>query len=488
MSQDEVRRRHPGAPPARAAGLTASPVAAEPAGSGRASMRDVFRNGPFMRLWAAQAISQTANNMVNFALLLRVRGIVDANDLPTANTAISLVILAFSLPAVLFGPLAGVAADRWNRRTIMAIVNVLRVVSVVGILLIPTTGEANSILIAHYVGTFFFGMAGQFFAPAQGATIPALVPRAQLIPANALFNLTATGAQVLGFAALGPVMVQIFGVDEVLLFTVPLFLLCAGLVVTLPRNSTTSRALVVPDAPIHPMERIWVEMREGIVYIARNLVLVRAIVYLTLAATTFLMVAALGPDFITSVIGLRAEDIGYVVAPAGIGVVFGVLTVSRISARMERNHLIDWALIGAGVTLFLAAVSSDVLRLLFDDPSVAWEVVVAGVLLFVAGACNAYVIVPAQTLLQENSEDEMRARVYATFFTISNSVAFIPIFFAAAFADLYGVVQVLVIVAMILVVIGGLSIYRRARLAGTAPVVRRRRAAGRAGPSARRRR
>lgn len=427
------------------------------------SIGQVLRNGPFLRLWVAQAISQTANNMVNFALLLRVRGVVDDNNLTQANTAISLVILAFSLPAVLFGPLAGVVADRWNRRTIMSIVNVLRALIVIAILFIPTSGVAQTILIAHYVGTFFFGMAGQFFAPAQGATIPALVSRPQLISANALFNLTATGAQVLGFAALGPVLVQVFGVDEVILFTVPLFLICAGLVLTLPKNATASRALAVPGERIHPIQRIWVEMREGLVYIGRDRMLIRAIAYLTLAATTFLMVAALGPDFITTVVGLRPEDIGYVVAPAGLGVVVGVLTVSRISGRLERDRLIDWSLLGAGVTILLAATSGEILTRLIDTPPVAIEVIVAGVLLFGAGICNAWVIVPAQTLLQERSDDQMRARVYATFFTISNSVAFIPIFFAAAFADLFGVVKVLSVVALGLMVLGGGSVLLRHR-------------------------
>ncbi len=427
------------------------------------SIRQVLRNGPFLRLWVAQAISQTANNMVNFALLLRVKGVVDANDLAQANTAISLVILAFSLPAVLFGPLAGVVADRWNRRTIMSIVNVIRAITVVGILFIPTSGVAQTILIGHYIGTFFFGMAGQFFAPAQGATIPALVSRPQLISANALFNLTATAAQVLGFAALGPVLVQVFGVDEVILFTVPLFLVCAGLVLTLPKNATASRALALPDERIHFITRLWVEMREGLVYIARDRMLIRAITYLTLAATTFLMVAALGPDFISSVVGLRPEDIGYVVAPAGIGVVVGVLTVSRISSRLERDRLIDWALLGAGVTILLAALSEEIVSAVFEDYPVALEVIFAGALLFAAGICNAYVIVPAQTLLQERSDDQMRARVYATFFTISNSVAFVPIFFAAAFADLFGVVKVLSFVALGLMALGGGSVLRRHR-------------------------
>ncbi len=68
---------------------------------------------------------------------------------------------------------------------------------------------------------------------------------------------------------------------------------------------------------------------------------------------------------------------------------------------------------------------------------------------------------PAQTILQERSHEHIRARVYATFYTISNTVAFIPIFFAAAAADLFGVVQVLSIVALILVVVGVRSMGQR---------------------------
>src|SRR5687767_6662246 len=90
------------------------------------SMTAVLRNGPFLRLWMIQAVTQILQNVINFALLLRVRSVVEVHDLPQANTAISLVILAFSLPAVFFGPIAGVVADRVNKRTLMAVLNVAR--------------------------------------------------------------------------------------------------------------------------------------------------------------------------------------------------------------------------------------------------------------------------------------------------------------------------------------------------------------------------
>jgi len=172
-----------------------------PRPQGRQSLFSLLK-GPFLRLWIAQAFSQTANNMVNFALLLLVQDIIQIHDVEQANTAISLVILAFSLPSVLFGPIAGVLADRWDRKLLMAAMNALRAVSVISFLIINPEWHVGSILAAIYFLTFIFGIAGQFFAPALGASIPSLVPRSQLIQANALFHLTFTAAQLSGFATI----------------------------------------------------------------------------------------------------------------------------------------------------------------------------------------------------------------------------------------------------------------------------------------------
>lgn len=426
------------------------------------SVRGVLANGPFLRLWLAQAVSQTANNMVNFALLLRVRNIVDVHDLEQASTAISLVILAFSLPSVLFGPLAGVIADRTNKRTLMAIVNLLRAVAVVLFLVIRPGWHVETILAAHYLVTFLFGTAGQFFAPAQGATIPVLVPRSQLLAANALFNLTFTAAQLVGFAALGPILAKVLGLDRLFAFTVILFLACVGLVLSLP-STPPARTAPARTGDAHPMRRLMGDIREGLVFILQDPILMKAIAHLTLAATTFLMVAALGPEFITGIIGLPEEDIGYIVAPAGFGVLAGVMVVGRVVNRYPRDAVIDWAIALAGAMLLLLALSHDLLGLLWPGgrAPVPVETAVAGAFAALLGACNAFILVPAQTILQERSHEHIRARVYATFFTISNTVSFVPIFFAAASADLFGVVQVLVIVAVLLASFGLLSILQR---------------------------
>ncbi len=419
------------------------------------SIQAVLRNGPFLRLWLTQAITQVCQNMINFALLLRVRDVVEVHSLPQANTAISLVILAFSLPAVLFGPLAGVLADRSNKRVLMALLNVARAVSVLLFLVIRPDWHVETILAAYYIVTFIFGIAGQFFAPVLGATIPVVVPRTQLMSANALFNLTSTVAQLIGFAALGPILIKAVGIDSLFLGTIVVYLLCAGLVMTIPPTPVAAVRANVAD--VSPTRRLLSDMKEGMVYILQDPGLMRAIGYLTLASTTFLLVVTLGPEFVSTVIGLPKEDIGFIVAPAGAGILVGVIVVPRVVRWIGRDWLIDLSLAVGGIMIALMATSRGILDFLWNQPAPVMVVtVLVGLFAAILGMCNAFILVPSQTMLQERSHEAVRARVYATFFTISNSVAFIPIFFAAAAADLFGVVNVLLVVAAL---VGGLGIF-----------------------------
>jgi MFS family permease len=416
-----------------------------------------------MRLWLIQAVTQILQNMINFALLLRVRDVVELHHLPNANTAISLVILAFSLPAVLFGPVAGVVADRVNKRTLMAVLNVARAVAVLLFLAIRPGWHVETILAAYYIVTFLFGIAGQFFAPVLGATIPVVAKREQLMSANALFNLTSTAAQLIGFAAAGPLVVRILGVDTLFGVAVVAYVLAAGLVYTLPKTPVATRAL--DEITLRPMQRLWTDMKDGLVYILQDPALMRAIGYLTLASTTFLMIATLGPDFVTSVIGLPKEDIGFIVAPAGLGIVAGVLIVPRVARRIGRDWLIAISMLLAGLMLFFVAIARPALDILAPgEASVGSVVTVVAIFIALLGLCDAFILVPSQTMLQERSHEGIRARVYATFFTISNTVAFVPIFFAAAAADIFGVTNVLLVMAAFVGGLGFIEIFNKRRV------------------------
>jgi MFS family permease len=427
------------------------------------SFRAVLSNYPFLRLWIAQAVSQTANSMVDFSLLLRVGQTVDYHDVAQANTAVSFVILAFSLPAVVFGPIAGAVADRVSRRNLMVVTNAARAALVVLFLLVQPTWPVQIALVSYYSVSFLFGAVGQFFMPAQGASIPALVPRDQLTAANALFNLTFTATQLLGFAILGPLLSQALGVDMLFTVTLIAFAISALLTLWLPPMPIPPR--VVSVERVSAIRRVWSDIHEGLVYIRQDAILTKAIAYLTFATTIFMLIAALAPNFVATVVGVPPGDIGYLVAPAGIGVIVGVVLVPRLASRFRRDALIDWAVVVGGFALLVLSLSREILeRLLFPAKvPLMLEVALAGTLAAILGICNALVLVPAQTILQERSHEHIRARVYATFFTITSVVSFVPIFFAAAAADLIGVVRVLAGVAILLIVVGSFSLIHARR-------------------------
>ena len=218
--------------------------------------------------------------------------------------------------------------------------------------------------------------------------------------------------------------------------------------------------ILVRDEDAHPVRRIWADVKEGLNYIVQDPILMKAIAYLTFATTIFMLVAALAPNFVSLVVGLHPNEIGYIVAPAGLGVIAGVLLVPTLSARFRREALVDWAVVIGGLALLFLALSREILtRVLSPNPVPELaEIVMAGGLAALLGICNALVLVPSQTTLQERSHEHIRARVYGTFFTITSVVSFVPIFFAAAVADLLGVVRVLAAVAISLIAVGGASL------------------------------
>jgi MFS family permease len=429
---------------------------------GDASVLQVLRNQAFLRLWLVQGLSQTAQNMINFSLLVLVRQIVETQRLSGANTAISLLVLAFSVPAVIVSPIAGVIVERADKRTVMAISNGLRSLAVLAFLALDPHWEPVATLTALYVITFFFGAVGQFFGPAQAAAIPVIVRPRELLGANALFNLTFTGSQILGFATLGPLAIKLWGVEHTLIGILVLYIGTTALATLVPSTPPQPRAS--DPTTRHPFRQLMGEAREGVVLVMQRPVLIKAIAYLTLATTTYLMIASLGPAFISNILGLSSEDIAYVVAPAGLGVVAGALVVNKFTARFAAARLIDYGLVAAGLSLAAFALTEPVGRWLgFADAGVSRGIIIISVSFAAClGVSNAFILIPSQTLLQRAAPEHSLARVYATYFTISNTASFVPVLFAGAFADLFGVLKVMVVIALLLTLTGLVNLRRAA--------------------------
>jgi MFS family permease len=155
----------------------------------------------------------------------------------------------------------------------------------------------------------------------------------------------------------------------------------------------------------------------------------------------------------------------FVLLPGGVGLVTGVLLVGRIARKDNREFMINVSLLAAGVTLMLFAVIYPILRWFYSSVfgTVPGEMVILsflGVLTFFLGLFNSFISVPAQTALQERSPQDIRARVFSAFFTISNAILLLPVFFAGAIADWIGQAQAVFVIGVAVLITAGIGLRR----------------------------
>ena len=173
--------------------LDESLASAGEAGPGkRTTFVDVLRNANFRNLWLGQVVSQVGDYFTFLALTVIVSGF--SNTTEGTALAVAVVMISFSLPRLLFGLLAGVFVDRWDRRKTMLVSDLVRVVLI--LFMIPAFMAAS--LPAIFVLGFLMSTVGTLFNPAKSALIPRLVPPEQLLSANALSQTSQIVATVLG--------------------------------------------------------------------------------------------------------------------------------------------------------------------------------------------------------------------------------------------------------------------------------------------------
>jgi predicted MFS family arabinose efflux permease len=93
----------------------------------------LLKNTNFLKIWSAQLLSQIASNLLNFALIIRIFDL--AANTPFANISVSLLILSFGIPSIIFAVLAGAYVDHLDRKKVLVITNLLRAVLVLMFLL-----------------------------------------------------------------------------------------------------------------------------------------------------------------------------------------------------------------------------------------------------------------------------------------------------------------------------------------------------------------
>jgi MFS family permease len=412
----------------------------------------VLRNSGFLRLWSAQVVSQTAQNGLMFALLVLI------TERSGSSTQGSLLVLAFTLPSVLFSIPAGVLVDRWHKRTVLIVTNACR--AGMAVLFILT----QQWVVALLGVTLCFSSISQFFGPAESSSIPALVPRRQLISANALFQLTLTGSQFLGLVVLAPALLKTGGADLFFGAMIVLYGGATALVASLPRGFE-------PELRVEPVSALGLvrattrDVSETLRTIRDDRISLLALVQLTMSSSLAMLFGLLVPRYVRDVLDIAPDNAVFVFAPVAVGAVVGLRTLRWLTARLDKQVVVTIGLFGiAGSLLALAAV--DPISGLVEQAGAGQFVQALGrvqprfatftlsVIVLVTMICAvpmgffyALVNAPAQTIIHERAPADMRGRFFGTQLLLANCSSLVLLLVAGAAADALGVTIVLALYA-----------------------------------------
>jgi MFS family permease len=431
----------------------------EPRGSRKTGMSEapsvtgasgVLANKRFVALILSQVLTQVGGNMVLFGLTLQVY------RLTGSSTSVSVLLLTFLVPAVIFGAVAGVYVDRFDRRKILLATNVAR--GAAFLVLVFFDHE----LIVLYAVTIVVATLTTFFAPAEAAMIPVVVDRRHLTAANGIFIFTLQASFVAGFAILGPLVNNLVGTEVLIAIVAGFYLLGAGMCWILPASDPRAgpnRALEAIGDAERAVAATFSQLREGLGYIRQNRRIFWSLSYLAITASLVGVLGVLGPDFAVKVLGLREADFVIVVLPLGMGLVLGILLLNVYGKFVRRQRIIEGGLIGLGITLVVLGFAQRVSGSFLAGPVLSLLTVVVAVA-FVAGVTYAFVAVPSQTQLQEELPVEVRGRVFGVLNMLVSVASFLPIIIVGPVADLVGTTAVMVASGAVVGLVGVISIFR----------------------------
>ncbi len=319
---------------------------------GPGGFRAVLRYTAFRNIWFAQLAAQLADKFLLFSLIIL------AYRISGGSTAVAITLLAFTVPAVVFAPPAGVIADRINRKLIMMWCNFGRAAAVVLIPLAALVPGLQDDFLHLLVITLVFSAVGQLFAPAEAAAIPTILPRSALITANSMALLTMVLTLVVG-GSLAPIVSRI-DLYAPYWFAAVLLVIAGTLIFA-------SDIPPLPKATEPPVKegysrfrRLLVDMKEGVDALRTSSGLLLAFGQVSIAVLVLFMLFTLAPAYVSQVIGIAAQDSYVILGPATVGAIVSAVLLGQFLRNIDRWRVLVWSLVvigGLGVLLIAGAVA-----------------------------------------------------------------------------------------------------------------------------------
>jgi MFS family permease len=357
-------------------------------------MGAVLRIAPLRRLWYAQVVSVFGDFLALYAVMTIVTYKLHAT--PQQVTGIQIAYLA---PIAVLGTISGVFADRWPVKATLVSSDLTRAALCLLLLLVHSIAGFYLVLAA-------ISVVSSFFSPAQGIALRSAVPFHGLRSANALMQQVMFIMRIIG----GPIavtIVTVLGVRICYIGDSISFVASASLIasvaLTIPARAIAQQAkqssAVVLSQPTG-IRRIVADMREGANFILHHAALLFVITALAAGMFALGCFAPMIAVYVRDDLHASQKIFGVTSAMIGIGLLAGINVLTAAAKKVKHTSLVYFGLGGMAVgTFVLAAI-----------PRLATTIPALILIGFAAGG----IIVPSQTMIQEETPQTMLGRVGST--------------------------------------------------------------------------
>jgi MFS family permease len=401
----------------------------------KAGMLTVLQNRNFLALFLSQLVSKVGDNFAVVAALVLINELAQRSGI-----AVVVIATAMTVPQ-LFALASGVFVDRFSRKAVMIVSDVLRA----GLILLALFVQRPGQLYILYLTAFAVMGLGAVFIPARNASIPNMMPEEHLLTANALIQATELVSLIVG-ASLATLVISLsststaFVIDSMTFLLSGVFLLAAHI----PRGTSYARAGGI-SAPGGEFRRFWRGFGDGVRYIASNRPLLQLMAITTMATLGLSATVLLAAAYFKQLLGISAEYLGLLQATEGIGMALGALLISAYASWARSRQIVSIAMIVLGGGILVFAVSP-----------VYWLVLVGAL---VVGLC----VVSARTTLAAMTQalvpDSQRGRVESAMVTVIGIGTMGALIMAGILGDVVGPNVIFMITGIVVLVAGVASIF-----------------------------